>query len=138
MKEILLAVIGVAGGISVAGGIFAFISVLEMIPRLACHFHIVDNAYHLETMIFLGGLVGSIITVFHIAVPVGSIGLAIFGLFTGIFVGCLAMALAETLKVIPILTQRLKLVTGLPLLVTALALGKALASFYQLYFRMNR
>ena len=34
-KLILLGVIGFAGGISVAGGVFAFISILEMLPRLA-------------------------------------------------------------------------------------------------------
>ena len=42
-----------------------------------------------------------------------------------------------TLKVIPVLVQRVKLATGLPLVILALALGKAIACFYQLYFRMQ-
>lgn len=136
LKWILLAVIGFGGGLSVAAGVFAFISILEMIPRMACRLHLGDRVYGMETVIFWGGLSGSLITVFHIPVPIGSIGLAIFGLFAGIFVGCLAMALAETLKVFPVLVQRTRLGTGLPVLVAAMALGKALASFYQLYFRM--
>ena len=35
------------------------------------------------------------------------------------------MALAETLKVIPVLVQRVKLATGLPFVILAMALGKA-------------
>ena len=130
-KLILLGVIGFAGGISVAGGVFAFISILEMLPRLA------NRVYFLENCIFLGGVTGAVLTVFHISIPFGSATLAVFGLFSGIFVGCLAMALAETLKVIPVLVQRVKLATGLPLVILALALGKAIACFYQLYFRMQ-
>ena len=79
----------------------------------------------------------AVLTVFHISIPFGSATLAVFGLFSGIFVGCLAMALAETLKVIPVLVQRVKLAVGLPLVILALALGKAIACFYQLYFRMQ-
>lgn len=137
-KQILLGLIGFAGGISVAGGVFAFISILEMLPRLASRLHMVKRVYYLENCIFLGGTAGAVITVFDISLPFGSAMLAVFGIFTGIYVGCLAMALAETLKVIPVLVQRVKLATGLPFLILALALGKALACFYQLYFRMVR
>ena len=98
-KQVLLGVIGFAGGISVAGGVFAFISILEMLPRLASKLHTANRVYHLENCIFWGGLTGAVLTVFEISVPFGSAMLAVFGLFTGIFVGCLAMALAETLKV---------------------------------------
>lgn len=137
-KQILLGLIGFAGGISVAGGVFAFISILEMLPRLASRLHMAKLVYYLENCIFLGGTAGAVITVFDISLPFGSAMLAVFGIFTGIYVGCLAMALAETLKVIPVLVQRVKLATGLPFLILALALGKALACFYQLYFRMVR
>ena len=136
-KLILLGAIGFAGGISVAGGVFAFISILEMPPRLASRLHTANRVYFLENCIFLGGVTGAVLTVFHISIPFGSATLAVFGLFSGIFVGCLAMALAETLKVIPVLVQRVKLAAGLPLVILALALGKAIACFYQLYFRMQ-
>lgn len=95
-KLILLGVIGFAGGISVAGGVFAFISILEMLPRLASRLHTANRVYFLENCIFLGGVTGAVLTVFHISIPFGSATLAVFGLFSGIFVGCLAMALAET------------------------------------------
>lgn len=135
LKMILLAVIGFAGGLGVAGGVFAFISILEMIPRITDRLGLASRTYQMETVIFLGGMFGCLITVYDIPVRLGSIGLAAFGLFAGIFIGCLAMALAETLKVIPVLVQRTNLTVGLPALMTAMALGKSLGSFYQLYFR---
>jgi stage V sporulation protein AB len=135
LKWFILAVIGFAGGLSVAGGVFAFISILEMIPRMASRLHTGNKIYSIETCIFWGGMTGTLITVFDISLPIGSIGLGVSGLFAGIFIGCLAMALAETLKVIPVLVQRTKLGTGLPVIVAAMALGKGLGCFYQMFFR---
>ena len=117
-----------------AGGVFAFISILQMLPRLACCMKDASYSYKLETCIFLGGTLGCILTVFSFGLSLGSIGLAMFGLFAGVFVGCLSMALAETLKVFPILIQRTKLSVGLPWLVTAMALGKAAGCLYQMFF----
>lgn len=118
-----------------AGGVFAFISILQMLPRLACCLRDAGRTYQMETCIFLGGMFGCILTVFSVEIPLGSIGLLLMGFFAGIFIGCLSMALAETLKVFPILVQRTKMCVGLPWLVAAMALGKAVGSFYQMYWR---
>ena len=127
-KQVLLGVIGFAGGISVAGGVFAFISILEMLPRLASKLHMANRVYHLENCIFWGGLTGAVLTVFEISVPFGSAMLAVFGLFTGIFVGCLVMSLAETLKALPVIGRRLYLAVGLQYLILSIALGKLAGS----------
>ena len=137
IKWVLLAIIGIGGGLCVAGGIFAFISILELIPRLLSRFRATAEVYFMETAIFWGGLAGSLLSVFKWQLPIGYAGLMVFGLFSGIFVGCLAMSLAETVKVIPVMLERTKLAVGLPSLILAMALGKALASFYQLYFRFK-
>jgi stage V sporulation protein AB len=63
----------------------------------------------------------------------GQAGLLAVGLFSGIYVGCFAMALAELLKVIPIFALRARLVQGMPYVVLAIALGKSLGSFYQMF-----
>lgn len=138
MQYIILAVIGFAGGIAVAGGVFAFISILEMIPRLTDRLGQACRTYQIENCIFLGGMAGCLVTVFHVSVPGGVVCLALFGLFAGVFIGCLAMALAETLKVIPVLVQRTKLKSGIQWLIAAMAVGKALGCFYQLYFRYGK
>ena len=66
--------------------------------------------------------------------PVNYVGLAIFGLFSGIFIGCLAMALAESLRVIPIFVKRLKMKEGLPIILIAIALGKLAGTIFQYFF----
>lgn len=134
LTNICLAVVGFAGGVGVAGGVFAFISILGILPRLAGRMGLAKYLYSLENMIAYGGIAGTIVSIFQVPLPIGHIGGLVIGLFSGIFTGALIMALAETLKVIPILCHRLKLVHGLPILILALALGKALGSFYQLIF----
>jgi len=134
IQKILLSIIGFSGGIAVAGGVFAFISILGIIPRMADRLGLASHIYQMETVVAIGGIAGSFMTVFQIHLGIGIVGLAIFGLFAGVFVGSLAMALAETLKVIPVLCQRTKLCMGIPVLITVLGLGKALGSLYQLCF----
>ncbi len=50
------------------------------------------------------------------------------GLFMGIFVGCLVMSLAETLKALPTISRRIHLAVGLQYLIIAIAAGKASGS----------
>ena len=59
----------------------------------------------------------------------------LFGGFAGIFVGCLALAIAEMLDSIPIFTRRIGFRHGLGILVLSTALGKAAGSF--IYFMRN-
>lgn len=107
---------------------------LEYCQDLPGRMGLAKYLYSLENMIAYGGIAGTIVSVFQLPLPIGYIGGMVIGFFSGIFTGALIMALAETLKVIPILCHRLKLVHGLPILIFSLALGKALGSFYQLIF----
>lgn len=132
-QNIILAVIGFAGGVSVAAGTFALITALRIVPRLAESMKIGCYIRQMETAIALGGTIGSLITVYKFNVYIGITGMIIAGVFAGIFVGTLAMSLAENLKVIPILLKRTKLRTGLPIIIVMLALGKGLGTLYQLF-----
>ena len=84
----------------------------------------------------LGGILGNLMDLFQLRVPMGEIGGYIFlgvgGLCTGVFVGCLAMSLAETLKALPTLTRRIRLAAGLPYVILSIAAGKLVGSL--LYF----
>lgn len=132
LQQILMAVIGFGSGVAVAGGTFALIAALGVIPRMSQRLGMSGRIYTAETMTVLGGTIGSIFTVYHLHLPVGILGLAIFGVFAGIFTGGLAMALAETLRVIPILCQRVNFKMGIAVLVLVLALGKGFGTFLQL------
>ena len=137
LQETALAIIGFAGGVSVAAGTFALITALGIIPRLASRMGVAEHVYKLESAIVLGGTIGSLLSVYHFPMRIGDVGIIIFGLFAGIFVGCLSMALAEAIRVFPILCQRINLNYGIYLLIFMMAAGKALGTLYQMYFEGN-
>ena len=134
IQEVALAIIGFAGGVSVAAGTFALITALGRVPRLAARMGGAGHVYKLESVIVLGGTIGSLLSVYHFPMRIGDVGLVIFGIFAGIFVGCLSMALAEAVKVFPVLCQRINLSYGIYLLIFMMAAGKFLGTLYQMYF----
>lgn len=138
IKYLILILIGLAGGFSIAGGTFAFIVMIGVLPRLAGKTHTAWASWQYENMVIAGGLLGNILYLFPVKIPVGYVGLAVFGVFTGIYVGCFAMALAEVLNIIPIFSRRIKLKAGLAIIITAIAVGKALGSFYQMVLPVIR
>lgn len=129
----LLAIIGFAGGLIVAAGVFAFITLLGVLNRLASKTNTAKHILLYENMVILGGILGNTWFIYQWDIPFGIIGLILFGLFSGIFVGCQAMALAEVLDVIPIFAKRIKIKYGMPYIVASIAIGKAVGAFFQLY-----
>ena len=67
-------------------------------------------------------------SVYQIALPVGKVGLAIFGSFAGVFVGAWSMALTEIVNIIPIFTRRITLRRGMELIIFSMAIGRSLGS----------
>lgn len=134
IKNICAAFIGLSGGFVVAGGVFSFIVMIGIITRLASRTGLAHKITLFETMVILGGVLGNIADVFDIGIPFSYVGITIFGLFSGIFTGCLAVSLAEVLNVIPIFARRANLKVGIAFVVAALALGKGIGSWYQLCF----
>ena len=107
--QILMAVIGLSAGMVVAGGLFSFISGLGVISDFADRTHTGEHIMLYEDSVALGGILGNIFFIYHIAIPYGAWIVPVFGLFGGIFVGCWSMALAEILDVFPIFVRRGKL-----------------------------
>jgi stage V sporulation protein AB len=138
IKTILLAIIGFTGGFIVAAGVFAFITKIGVLIRLAVRTKTANRILLYEDLVTLGAGIGNAILLFEIKVPVGYIGLIIFGLFAGAFVGCLAVALEETLQVFPIITHKFKLKFGMPIIVLCLALGKGIGAFIQLFIMVKK
>lgn len=132
IKYVLLFLIGLSGGFIVSGGVFAFITLLQLIPRLATRTGTAKYITLYEDYFIAGGIAGAFVSIFEWMLPIGYIGLGAIGVFSGIFVGCQALALAEVLNVIPVFANRIKLTVGIPFVVVSLAIGKALGAFYQL------
>lgn len=135
IKNILLFIIGMSGGAIVASAVFSFITMLMIVPRMAARTHTARYIKKYENCIIIGGIIGNIIAIYSINVPIGIIGLCAYGLFSGIFVGMLAMALAEVLRVIPIFVMRMKLTQGLPIVILCIAIGKMVATFFQFFYK---
>lgn len=134
IKWVVLAFIGLSCGFAVAGGVFAFITMLGIVPRMAARTHTGKHVICYERMIILGGTLGNIWLLFRIPVPGTPLLMALYGLGAGIYVGCLIMALAEMLRLLPILVNRIQIKEGFPLLVTALAAGKFLGVIFQYFW----
>lgn len=126
VEQILLAVIGLSGGVAVAAGLFSFIVELGVVADFADRTHTGEQIMFYEDCVALGGIMGNLIYVFRIGLPLGTPFLAMTGLFAGIFVGCWAMALAEILNVFPVFMRRLKIVRYISAFVISMALGKGL------------
>ena len=96
MKEqIFLGVIGFSGGLVIAGCVIALMVGLGVITRFIGISHTAKHVRIFEDAILLGSVFGTLMTVYQPTIPLDAAGLAVLGLFSGIFVGGWILALAE-------------------------------------------
>ena len=133
-REILLAFVGLSAGAVVSGGLFSFIVSLGIVSDFADRTHTGAQVLLYEDAIILGGILGSIFLTYEIRIPNGGWILAPYGLFTGIFSGAWAMALAEILNIFPIFIRRLKIVQAIPYIIVSVAIGKGIGAFFFFFF----
>lgn len=129
VNQIILAVIGLSGGLVVAGGLFSFIIELGVVADFADRTHTADRILLYEDSVAVGGIIGNLMSIFQFHIPYAGWLLPVFGILAGIFVGCWSMALAEILNVFPIFVRRLKIVRYISAFVLSMALGKGIGAF---------
>ena len=148
MKTIFIWIMGISSGLMVSAGVFTVLFVVGLVPRFAGRTNTAKFEILYEEFLIFGAVLADILSVFPIK---GSIGkfvtgmlgsgvlfnaiLILIGIFTGIFVGCLSIALAEVLDGIPIFARRIQLKMGLSIAVFAVALRKIAGSL--IYFIEN-
>ena len=135
IREVLMGVTGLGAGALVSAGVFALISSIGLIPRMAGKTHTGSYVTQYEMAVLFGGTLGNIMNIFRISVPLGTAGLILFGTFAGIFVGCLATSLAESLGATSIFSRRVRLHKGMGVIILSVAMGKLLASILFFYLR---
>lgn len=123
----------VAGG-GTAAGYVAFITLLGVFEKLAEKYKALNKRGVLEVLIILGVTTGNAVELFNIPLPLGTVGLGFYNFLGGIFIGCLAGALAETLSIFPILSRRFNIRDCLPYVLIAAALGRAIGSLAQFFY----
>jgi len=116
--------IGFSSGLIVSSAVFAFITAIGVVPRLAQKTKTQSHAKLYENAIGLGGLFGAVAGVVDLQIPLAAAIVAVIAISVGVFYGVLAMSLAEVLNVIPIMTRRIHLQKGMFFFVLAIALGK--------------
>ena len=130
-RKLVLVFIGLSSGGIIAAGVFAFLVMIGVFPRLIGKTGTKRHILLYGTVIMTGGVLGNIADLYEFPIPMygfSTLFLSIFGLSVGIFVGCLVMSLAETLKALPVIGRRLYLAVGLQYLILSIALGKLAVS----------
>ena len=134
MEQLALLVIGLAGGIAVGSGFVAFITVLDIVPRLHQLTHTPERVVTSERAITTGAVFWTCADFFDWEVALPIVFQVIIGLFAGGFVGFLAAALTEVVNVLPILAKRLSLETWILYLLMAMVFGKVCGSLFQWFY----
>ncbi|HKM33904.1 MAG TPA: stage V sporulation protein AB [Lachnospiraceae bacterium] len=141
LKYLLLIVSGFSFGSVASAGVFTVLVAVGIIPRFAGKTHTSKKVLLYEDMVIAGTIVGCVLSIFeryfhfgdmlkNLGVPDqvitigGTIIVVLFGLAAGMFIGCLALAIAEMLDSIPILARRVSFRHGLGVAVCAIAAGK--------------
>ena len=134
LRQSLLVFIGLCAGGVIAAGVFAFLAIIGVFPRVIGKTGTSRHILLYETVIIIGGIFGNVLDIFEfpmlfgargLGIPIlGHLVLGIFGLCSCIFVGCLVMSLAETLKALPVISRRIRLAVGLQYVILSVALGK--------------
>lgn len=127
-RILLLMLIGLAEGIVVGTAIVAFLTILDIVPRLAQFTETYDKCSYYEFSIILGAVSGAIVVFLNWQLNLPVILVIMTGFFMGVFTGLLAAALTEVLNVLPVLSKRLGLQQEIYLMLMSLILGKVAGS----------
>jgi stage V sporulation protein AB len=135
LKYIWLAITGLSGGAMISAGVFALITSTGVMTRLAGKTHTAKHIRLYETMVVLGGIWWNLFWVFSLKIKLSLLAAkalqVIMGVCQGVFVGCLAVSLAEALNATAIFARRVKLKTGISFIILAAAIGKIIFSAIQ-------
>lgn len=136
LKSLFLILVGLSAGTGIAAGTFAFLFVIRVIPRMVQKAKVEHKIIYIENIVFRGILFGTVLSLFSwkkkwLFTILGRSILTIAGLSAGIFVGCIAVALAEILDTFPIFFRRLNIKDDMGMaMLFVMAAGKLLGSLF--------
>ncbi len=131
---VFLMIIGFSGGALVAAGVCALITSTGIVTRMADQSHTAAFIRTYETIITLGAVFWNLFWIYSIPIRMSLTVAVLIGLFQGVFVGCLAVSLAEALDGIAIFSRRVKLYQGGGMIILFTALGKSIFAVVQFLF----
>ena len=134
VKQIIMALIGLSAGSIVAGGLFGFVVSLGIVSDFADRTGTADRIGLYEDAVAVGGILGNLVLLYDIPLTAISPLMGVFGIFSGVFVGCWALALAEVLNVFPIFLRRINVTKGIGFVILGIAIGKVLGALVYFFF----
>lgn len=156
MRSVFLIIVGTSYGLLAAAGVFTVLVAVGLVPRFAGKTHTAGKVVLYEEMVIFGSILGGFLSLFpefsqlgaflQSSFPgavmwwrlLGNVLQGIFGLFAGMFIGCLALAIAEMLDSVPIFSRRISFRHGLGLAVLSMAVGKLCGSLFYFWNELHR
>ena len=138
IKEVLICIIGLCSGGFIAAGLFSFIAMVGVLTRLATRTNTANQIMLYEDMVVIGATIGNYLNLRPFHIPGDIVVVVMYGIFSGIFVGCLAIALAEVINAIPVFGRRIKLKVGIKYIVCVMGAAKFAGAFFQLVTNGNK
>lgn len=153
---LFLCVFGFSYGLLAAAGVFTVLAAVGLIPRFAGRTRTADKVVLYEEMVIFGTLFGTALSIFPqycgagawlqqrfpaqkiLFLRAGAVFEGVYGVFAGMFIGCLALAIAEMLDSIPIFARRISFRHGLGLAVLSMAAGKLCGSLFYFWTELHR
>ncbi|MGM0369709.1 MAG: stage V sporulation protein AB [Bacillota bacterium] len=132
MTKFLVVLLGFAEGVIIGAALLAFLLFLDIIPRLIRFGSSREYIKSYQLLVVLGAFSASHIQFYDWSLAqiyfLNRLVVIIVGFVFGIFVGLIAAALTETLKVLPILSRRLGFDQQIKILLLAIISGKVVGS----------
>ncbi len=129
---------GLGSGCAVSVAALAFVNAIGIYPRMAAKSKTGKYLVFYENIAGAGLLTGCVFSLFKLSFTHMGWLMAIAGFGYGCFIGNLIMGLAEVIDVYPILFKRVKIKTGLGLIIVTAAVGKLVGSFSYFIFQLWR
>ncbi len=141
LRYIILVIIGISSGTLVAGGVAALLTSVGVVTRVAYHTGTSKKIVHYENCIIAGSIIGNAVVIYEPRMNLQSVTpvvwiplIILMGICMGIFVGCLAMSLAEALDVSSISFRRMEISHYLWMVILAVAIGKFAGNILFFFF----
>lgn len=148
IRHVVAGLLALFAGCAVSSGTFAFLLVIGVLPRLIRRTNLAKQTILVENVVVWGVIFGAVTSAFDWNLSGTGIGaqldaagapgalvhiigvclVMVYGVSAGIFVGCIAAALAEILNTFPIVFHRTGIKRGLPWVMASMALGKAVGA----------
>ncbi len=129
ISTILVICLSFSTGIVVASAIFAFLSVIGLIPRFITKTKTSNTIILYENIIVVAGCISALVYSFDLNFKLGNLVFWYYMISLGIFLGSLAVCLTEVIDAIPVIAKLTNLKEKVKYVILIIALSKAFGAF---------